>query len=206
MNAYDKIYLEDASHNFGIMLDCAINTLGCEAEQFWQRFLASSIARRFSRGAVDIIAGHSGVELAMMVLNETGRTINCCDTSVSISSKEYWAGISLAQYQWSTGITFKELTSRGLGLTQTIALFNPLHEADQTVFERTADSIIGKDFKDDSRLKDFRKINGITQERLSTKSGVPLRLIRAYEQGKINLNNAEYGTVIKLRTALHCHS
>lgn len=203
MNAYNKIYLEDASHNFGVMADCAVNTLGCPAGQFWDRFLASSIARRFSRGAVDIIAGHSGVELAMMVLNETGRMIDGCDTSVSISSKEYWAGITLARYQWATGLTFKELTARGLGLTQTIAMFNPLHEADHTVFERTADAVIGKDI-DTPWLKNMRKINGITQEELSTKSGVPIRLIRAYEQGRINLNNAEYGTITKLKKALNC--
>lgn len=204
MNAYDKIYLEDAAHNFGVMVDCAVNTIGCPAEQFWNRFLASSISVRFSRGAVDIITGHSGVELALMILNETGREISGCNPEVSISSKEYWAGVTLARYQWNTGLSFKELTARGLGLTQTMAMFNPLHEADWTTFEQVADGIIGKGRPDNSLLKRTRKANGLTQEQLSIKSGVPIRLIRAYEQGKINLYNAEYGTIIKLSTALNC--
>lgn len=204
MNAYDKIYLEDAVHNFGVMTDCAVNTLGCHAGQFWDRFLASSIAGRFSRGAVDIIAGHSGVELAMMVFNETGREISSCDADISISSEEYWAGISLAHYQWSTGLSFKELTRRGLGLTQTISMFYPLHEADQTTFDRTADNIVGKAVIDDFWLKEMRRLNGFTQEQLAVKSGVPIRLIRAYEQGRIRLSNAEYGTILKLKVALNC--
>ena len=204
MNAYDKIYLEDAAHNFGVMVDCAVNTIGCPAGQFWNRFLASSIALRFSRGSVDVISGHSGVELALMVFGETGRRIESCDPAISISSREYWAGTALAQYQWSSGLTFKELTALGLGLTQTVAMFNPLHEADQTTFEMAVTDIIGKKDRDNSWLKTARKINGITQEQLSTKSGVPIRLIRAYEQEKINISNAEYSTILKLRTALNC--
>lgn len=204
MNAYDKIYLEDAAHNFGVMVDCAVNTVGCPAEQFWNRFLASSIEWRFSRGAVDIISGHSGIELALMVFGETGKMIETCDTSISISSREYWAGVSLAQYQRNTGLSFKELTARGLGLTEIVAMFNPLHEADRTTFEMVAADIIGSENRDNSWLKTARKINGLTQEQLSAKSGVPIRLIRAYEQGKIYMSNAEYGTVMKLRIALNC--
>lgn len=202
MNAYDKIYLEDAAHNLGVMVDCAVNTIGCPAEQFWSRFLASSIAYRFSRGAIDIIAGHSGVELALMVMNETGKKIKACDAAISISSKEYWAGITLAQYQWKTGLSFKELSKRGLGLTRTILMFNPMHEADQTTFEQTADSIIGMGLSDNSWLKKARKANGLTQEQLSIKSGVSIRLIRAYEQGAIKIDNAEYSTITKLKIAL----
>jgi len=205
MNAYNKIYLDDASHNFGVMIDCAVNTIGCPASQFWHRFLASSISTRFSMGAIDIIVGHSGVELALMVMNETGRKINSCDTEISISSKEYWAGITLARYQWSSGLSFKELNSRGLGLERTIDMFNPFHEADQTIFEQTADEIIGKNISDNSWLKKVRKANGITQKELAIRSGVPIRLVRAYEQDKIKLSHAEYDTVVNLRKALfHC--
>ncbi|MBQ0080880.1 MAG: helix-turn-helix domain-containing protein [Alistipes sp.] len=46
-------------------------------------------------------------------------------------------------------------------------------------------------------------MNRLTQEQLSAKSGVPIRLIRAYEQGTINIYNAEFGTITKLRKALN---
>ena len=170
---------------------------------FWSRFLASSISWRFSRGAVDIIAGHSGIELALMVLRETGSKIRACDTTISISSEEYWAGVTLARYQWDTGFSFKDLSSRGLGLTQTIAMFNPMHEADYSTFAQVADRIIRRGVRDNSWLKKARTANRLTQEQLSVKSGVPIRLIRAYEQEKIDISNAEYGTIIKLRSALN---
>lgn len=205
MTAYNKIYLEDATHNFGVMIDCAVNTLGCPAKQFWARFLASSISDRFSCGAVDIIAGHSGVELALMVMAETGRRIEGCDASISISSREYWAGTTLAHYQWSSGFSYQELSSRGLGLEETIAMFNPLHEADQSVFEHTADEITREKASGNSWLKEARQANGMTQKELSERSCAPIRLIRAYEQGKISIDNAEYRTVTKLKRALHMY-
>ena len=46
--------------------------------------------------------------------------------------------------------------------------------------------------------------NGITQEQLAVKSTVPIRLIRAYEQGKIRMSKAEYGTIARLKLALNC--
>lgn len=110
----------------------------------------------------------------------------------------------MSRYQWSTGLTFKELTALGLGLTQAIAMFNPLHEADWTSFEMVATDIIRRENRDNSWLRTARKINGFTQEQLAAKSGVSIRLIRAYEQEKINISNAEYSTIMRLRNALNC--
>jgi len=65
MNAYNKIYLDDAMQTAGAMMDYAVNSLGCTAEEFYARFISSGIADRFSRGNVTCIAGKSGVELAI---------------------------------------------------------------------------------------------------------------------------------------------
>jgi len=203
MNAYDKIYVEDASHNLGVMVDCAVNTLGIPIEQFWDSFLACSVSARFSRGSVDVLVGHSGIELALMVLRETGRVIDRCDDRVSISSKEYWGGVTMALYQWRTGLSFRELNDRGLRISVVIPMFYPFHEADITVFEEAADEIIRYGKNDNSWLKRGRTLNGYTQAELSVRSGVPLRLIRAYEQEKIDLDKAEYRTVCALKSALN---
>lgn len=202
MNAYDKIYLEDAMHNLGVMADCGANTLCIPRGEFWARFLASSIAERFSKGAVDIIAGHSGVELALMVVRETGRPLQGCSPTVSISSPEYWAGMSLARYQWKSSMTFKEMSRCGLGLEETVKMFNPLHEADWTVFSGIADEIVGECYNPNSWLKNLRRMNGLTQKELSAISGVPIRLIRAYEQGTVSTAKAEHQTILQLRQAL----
>lgn len=206
MNAYDKIYLEDATETFGAMVDCGVNTLGCPSGEFWSRFLASSISDRFSHGAADIIAGHSGVELALMVMRETGHELYECNPQVSISSREYWAGMSLARYQWETALSFQELSRHGLGLVETIMMFNPLHEADPTVFSTVAGEIVGANINSNGWLKQMRRINAMTQEELSIRSGVPIRLVRAYEQGTIDTENAEYRNIIRLRQALGAYS
>lgn len=202
MNAYDKIYLEDAAFNLAVMADCGINNLGCPAREFWSRFLASSIADRFSTGAVDVLVGHSGIELALMVMKETGRDISGCSPIVSISSEEFWAGMNLAYYQWRTGMSFKELSRCGLDLPLVISMFDPFHEADPSVFFQAADGIIEADRESDAWLKEMRKACGLTQAELSVRSDVPIRLIRAYEQGTIKLANAEYHTVVSLKRAL----
>ncbi len=45
------------------------------------------------------------------------------------------------------------------------------------------------------RLKRIRKAAGLAQEALSARSGVPLRNIRAYEQGRIPLDKAASGSL-----------
>lgn len=51
-------------------------------------------------------------------------------------------------------------------------------------------------------LKQWRNIRGVKQEELSDKSGVSLRSIVKYENGKDNLRNAKYSTIVKLCKAL----
>lgn len=203
MNAYNKIYLDDAMQTAGAMMDCAVNILGCTADEFCSRFLSSGIADRFSIGDVSCIAGKSGVELAIEVFRRTGKDIIDCNSTISISSPEYWAGWTLAYYQWKSGLSFKQLSRMGLSMNSVVAMFNPLHEADLSVFCAKADEIV----RTNSKLlphwiKRLRKLNGITQEELSEFTGVPLRLIRAYEQRTIDTSNAESRTISNLKRGL----
>lgn len=143
MNAYDKIYLEDVMHNIGIMFDWAINNFGCSPEEFCARLSASGVSERLSRGYVDVLVGKSGIELAVMVLQLTGTKVNePISPFASISSPEYWAGSSLAYYQWKSGRSFRELGDLGLSFCVVRSMFNPFHEADLSTFESAADSII----------------------------------------------------------------
>ena len=54
------------------------------------------------------------------------------------------------------------------------------------------------------RLKQMRNEKGFTQIKLARVSGVPIRNIRAYENGSVNINQAAAETVLKLATALDC--
>ena len=71
MNAYDKIYLEDAMSNLAVMLDYGTVAYG-DAEKFYERFLVSDISRQFGAGNPRYIGGMSGVELAEKVVEVTG--------------------------------------------------------------------------------------------------------------------------------------
>lgn len=204
MNAYDKMYLEDAMQVAGAMFDCAVNSFSCPAEEFCARFLSSGIAERFSYGDVSIIAGKSGSELAHEVLRLTGSRIARCGGIVSMSSPEYWAGWALAYYQWKSGLTFKQLSVLGLDMFRVLPMFNPLHEADLSVFCTHADGIVADAMGSSPQwIKRLRRLNGFTQERLSEITGVPIRLIRAYEQKAIDPANAESRTVNNLRRGLN---
>lgn len=55
-----------------------------------------------------------------------------------------------------------------------------------------------------SRLKAMREIKGLSQSELSTKSGVTLRNIQAYEIGYRDINKASVESVLKLSEALGC--
>lgn len=203
MNAYNKIYLDDAMQTAGAMADWAVNTLGCPAEEFCARFLSSGIADRFSRGDVACIAGMSGVELAIEVMRRTGSDIDSGDGVISISSPEYWAGWTLAYYQWLSALSFKQLSKLGLDLCSVTAMFNPLHEADLSVFCDRADEVVkANSISLPHWIKRLRKLNGFTQEDLSAITGVPLRLIRAYEQRSIDTSNAESRTIRNLQRGL----
>ena len=54
------------------------------------------------------------------------------------------------------------------------------------------------------KLQEKRKAAGLSQSQLAEKSGVPVRSIQEYEQGKKDLKKAAYQTVQALSDALGC--
>ncbi len=55
-----------------------------------------------------------------------------------------------------------------------------------------------------SRLKKMRELAGYSQAKLAEVSGVSIRMIQYYEQGKNDINKAEAMTVYKLAYWLQC--
>lgn len=75
MNAYDKMYLENARKTLARMCDYVVYDLKYDLKEFWDLFIKSSYAKRFEHGESTIVAGCSGVELAYDVLDENGEVI-----------------------------------------------------------------------------------------------------------------------------------
>ena len=101
MNAYNKLYLDDAMANLGDMVEYAVCTLGYAPDDFFGWFISSGIASKFENGNPKYVAGMSGVELADAVLAAVNmQSERHHQPHLSSKGREYWAGWILAYYQW----------------------------------------------------------------------------------------------------------
>ena len=203
MNAYSKIYIEDAMHNLAVMLDYGIQVDG-DPKKFFDRFIVSDISKQFERGNPKYLVGYSGIELAKLVLKGTGADMTDSSYSPSGRSAEYWSGWALAYFQWYTGMPFERLASQGVDIRTLMRLYPTLHETDITKVVTTLLSILERNSRDCSPLKRQRKIAGLTQKQLAELAGVKIRMIQAYEQYDQDISKAEVATVMRLSKCLGC--
>lgn len=200
MNAYDKLYLDNARKKLGVMLDYGVNVLRYKLDKFWFLFINSDISMKFERGDASVIDGRSGVELALMVVNDNGKNIKPYKSFEK--SEVYWLGWALAYYQWLTGLCFYRITEE-IDINEIIKMYNPYHEMDIRHFCDKLTEIIKKR-KTQTNLKKMRLAIGISQSQLSNSTGIPIRTIQQYEQGQKNINRARSDYLISLSRALYC--
>ena len=206
IHAYNHYYLEDAMNNLGIMLDYAVNTAGLDISVFYEMFLASGVASQIEIGNPRFVSGLSGVELCQKVFEKSSDfDIKEIDYQPFERTKEFWAGWSLAYYQWFRAKSFLYIQRNGLDINRIIEMYPTLHEADLSKFVEIADGIIDNYLAEQPNvLKTIRKQARMTQQRLAEISGVTLRMIQAYEQGDQDIRKAEAQTVFALSKALGC--
>ena len=199
--AYSPLYLAKASRAVGNMLHDTVLEFGMDGADFLKRFIQSGAAEQFENGNPKYIAGKSGLELFLEVMEKT--TGETCDTELIESyerSPEYWVGWMLTHYQWHSGRTFQSILDT-VPYEELIGLYGTLHEAD---IQKSYDVLDAHFTKSESKLKIARKHRGLTQEALSKESGVSLNTIRAYERKSKDLNKAQFDIVMKLANALKC--
>ena len=206
IHAYNHYYLEDAMNNVGNMLDCAVNAVHCDINVFFEMFLASGVASQIQIGNPRFVSGLSGVELCQKVFEKSSDfDMKEIDYQPFERTKEFWAGWSLAYYQWFRAKSFLYIQRNGLDINRIVEMYPTLHEADLSKFVETADSIIESYLVERPNvLKTIRKQARLTQQRLAEISGVTLRMIQAYEQGDQDIRKAEAQTVFALSKALGC--
>ena len=205
-HAYNQLYLEDAIHNMGTMLDCAVNALHLDLSVFYEMFLASGVAMQIESGNPRYISGLSGIELAQIVMERASDRSISDTTYIPLDrTPEYWTGWALAYYQWHTAYSFSFIQRNGLDVNTILSLYPTLHEADLSKFVQTADSILQRQLDTrQNRLKAIRKRQHITQRELAGLSGVTLRMIQAYEQRDQDIRKAEVQSVLALSRVLGC--
>lgn len=200
-HAYSQLYLSKASRAIGNMLHDAVVVFGMDGTDFLNRFIQSDVAEQFESGNPKYIAGKSGLELFLEVMEKTsGETYHTELIENYERSPAYWVGWMLTHYQWYSDRTFKSI----LGIVpynELVGLYKTLHEAD---IQKSYEVLDAHFAKSESKLKTARKLRGLTQEELATESGVSINTIRAYERKSKDLNKAQFDIVVRLAKALKC--
>ena len=138
------MYLNDAMRNLAVMLDCGVRKYGYSIQDFYKKFLMSDVSRQFANGNPRYLVGLSGAELTDMVVQQSGNAVSDKNDGTYTVGPEFWAGWVLAYYQWRSRRSFAYMQKKGLGITEVISMYNPLHEADVMKFVDAADSIINR--------------------------------------------------------------
>lgn len=204
IHAYNESYLSDAMSGLGAMLDYAINACGEPLPMFYARFLRSGIPEQMERENPRYLCGLSGIELAQAVARRTGNPVRDAEPFIDMGSQEYWSGWTLAYLQWYFGISFKALQAAGIHAESLRARYATLHEADLSKSVAYAAKLLAQHQRQSNPLKCLRKNAGLTQQSLADRSGLSLRVLRAYEQSQLSLSNASAASLMRLARALGC--
>lgn len=201
-HAYSQLYLSKSSRAVGNMIHDAVIEFGMDGEDFLDRFIQSNIAEEIESGNPKYIAGKSGLELFLEVMEKT--TGKAYDSELVKSyerSPVYWVGWMLTHYQWYSSHTFKSIIDT-VPYNELLGLYGTLHEAD---IEKSYEVLDAHLERNESKLKTARKHCGLTQEDLANESGVSLNTIRAYERKSKDINKAQSDIVLRLARALKCN-
>ncbi len=200
--AYSQLYLHKSSRTVGTMLHDAVEEFGMDGAEFLHMFVQSGIAGQIEDGNPKYIAGKSGLELFLDVMEiTTGQYLSAGVIENYERSEAYWAGWMLTHYQWYSGRSFRSILA-AVPYDEIIGLYGILHEADISKSYEVLDAHCSASV---SALKAARKSCGMTQRELAAKSGVPVNTIRAYERKSKDLRKARVDTVMRLAGALKCN-
>lgn len=195
IHAYDEYYLDMSQRKLASMFELAVYQEKLTVDEFGERFIQSSISKAFEEGDPVYLAGKSANELLGLVL---GKQIEETEQNM-LASPEYWVGWVLAYTQWYTCKTFAEII-KVYPCSKLLLNYFPYHEMNET--ETVA--LIQKQLSTESPLKLWRKKRKLSQTELAGISGVSLRAIKAYEQGKLDISKAQADTLYKLARTLDC--
>lgn len=206
--AYNSLYINDVSNKLGYMLEYA-SRCGLDAMSIWHSFISSEVARQIERGNPRFLAGYSGREYLLLLINSSSsETISdkseMKNQESPLSFNEYyWAGSVLAKIQQRTALSFSDL-ERKLPLQKILNMYPRHHQMDiNQLYDDIAQYLelnIGE-----TKLQKIRHASGLSQSELAKSSGVDIRSIQMYEQRRNDINKSQGETLQKLARVLGCH-
>ncbi len=193
-------YIDTVSQACGNMLHDAVLEYGMDGADFLQKFIQSGIAEHIEEGSPKYVAGKSGLELFLDVMDAVGLPQIPRDIVTFERSDVYWVGWILARYQRYSERKFSRILQI-LPYEELLGLYGTLHEADV----QKSYAVFDEHFTQaESPLKTIRKRRGMTQEGLARESGVSLNTIRAYERKGKDIAKAQVDIVRRLSRTLGC--
>jgi len=195
IHAYNEYFVSTIQEKLGCMYELAVIEEGIDIDEFTDKFLASPIAKAFETANSIYIEGKSAVELLALVLNIEPKNY----MQGSYASPEYWVGYVLAYAQWYLNLTFSEII-KNFKASKILKNYFPYHEMDIT----HAIDLFKSYLPCKNTLKEYRTKKGYSQSELAILSNVPIRNIRAYEQGKLDISKASADSLYALSKALGC--
>lgn len=203
IHAYNELYLNDAKINLANMFDYGINDLKMKSDWLASLFVTTGYAEKFESGNPSVISGMSGQELARAIVQKAYKEKKFPNPKTKEGcSPEYWAGWALAEYQWYSGKTFKDIFER-ISMPEIIDMYKLYHEMDISQFIENMDKRYSA-VKLETKLKKIRENRNISQSELANLSGVKIRSIQMYEQRVNDIDKAQAATLYKLSRVLGC--
>ena len=204
MYAYDYNLFSKAQMSLAWMFDYGVIDCRLALQDFYDRFLISTISKKFERGDSSVVAGMSGIEMAMSVISETDSCFELPSPRYELNrTKEYWLGWALAYYQWANNIPFSNITEN-INIDVIAQMYNKYHEMDIRHFAERLDEM-RRETRTESAMRRLRRYAGLSQSELAKSTDIPLKTIQAYEQGQKSINNARVDYVLRIAKALDCN-
>ena len=130
IHAYSPLYLSKASRTVGNMLHDAVVEFGMDGTTFLEQFIQSGVAEQFENGNPMYLAGKSGLELFLEVMEKTTGGYYDVDFIENYERSDvYWVGWMLVHYQWYSCKTFQRILDV-VPYGELLGLYGTLHEAD----------------------------------------------------------------------------
>ncbi len=196
IRAYSKDALETAKRKLGEMFEIAVDFENIDIDEFASVFVSNAdVVRSFETASPTIFEGKSSSEILSLLIERKHAEYELPEEA----TPEYWTGWVLACVQWYSALSFSRILSLFPASTLRDYYF-PYHEEDISQIVR----VVMERIRPQSPLREKRKALGLSQRELSSLSGVSERVLKAYEQGKLELSKAGGETLYSLSRVFCC--
>lgn len=195
IHAYNEQLFPTIQTKLAEIFELAVIEEKLNIDDFAEIFVSSNICRAFEKADPVFIFGKSSNELLSLIIGTEPLNIETSD----YATPEYWVGWVLAYTQWYLNVPYKTLISV-YPCSKLIENYFPYHEMDISKSLELFTSRIAPV----CTLKKLRQNKKWSQIDLSLLSGVPVRTIKAYEQGTSDISKAQADTLYTLSKTLGC--